>query len=63
MRPAYAVRGKWALFIVAFLLMTLSQMNSLAADSLSLSLGIAWFGLISGIAGGRLDPARAAPAL
>ncbi|WP_242109644.1 DUF2142 domain-containing protein [Luteimonas aquatica] len=60
---AYAARGKWALFLIAFLPMTLSQMSSLSADSLTLSLSVAWLGLISGIAGGRLDPARAAPAL
>jgi len=60
---AYAVRGKWALFLIALLPMSLFQMSSLSADSLALSLSIAWLGLVSGIAGGTLTPARATPVL
>ncbi|HEY0662663.1 MAG TPA: DUF2142 domain-containing protein [Lysobacter sp.] len=59
----HAVRGKWALFVVALLPMSLFQMGSLSADSLTLSLSLAWLGLLSGIAGGAVNVARASPAL
>jgi uncharacterized membrane protein len=57
----HAVRGKWALFLVALLPMTLFQISSISADSLTLATSLAWLGLLSGIAGGTLDPRRAAP--
>jgi uncharacterized membrane protein len=56
----YAVRGKWALFLVALLPMTLFQVSSISADSLTLSASLAWLGLLSGIEGRTLDPRRAA---
>jgi uncharacterized membrane protein len=59
----YAAMGKWALFAVALLPMSLFQMASLSVDSLSISLGIAWLGLVSGLAGGKLAPDRATPML
>lgn len=64
---AFAVRhaavGKWALFTVALLPMSLFQMASLSVDALTMALGMAWLGLVSGIAGGKLAPARAVPML
>lgn len=60
---AYARRGRWGLWLIALLPMSLFQMGSISADSLALSLSLAWLGLMSGIAGGALHPARAAPAL
>jgi uncharacterized membrane protein len=57
----HAVRGKWALFVVALLPMTLFQISSISADSLTLSASLAWLGLLSGIEGRTLDPRRAAP--
>ena len=57
----HAVRGKWALFLVALLPMTLFQISSISADSLTLSASLAWLGLLSGIEGRTLDPRRAAP--
>lgn len=59
----HARHGRWGLWLIALLPMSLFQMTSLSADSLALSLGIAWLGLVSGIAAGGLQPARAAPAL
>ena len=59
----HAQRGKWGLFAVALLPMSLFQMASLSADSLTLSLSLAWLGLVSGVAGGTLDPRRARWAL
>lgn len=60
---ACAARGKLGLFLIALLPMSLFQMSSLSADSLVFSLGIAWLGVVSGIAGGALHPRRVAPAL
>jgi hypothetical protein len=57
----HAVHGKWALFLMALLPMTLFQISSISADSLTLSASLAWLGLLSGIAGRTLDPRRAAP--
>ncbi len=54
----HAVRGKWALFAVALLPMSLFQMGSLSADSLAIGLSIAWLGLISGIAGYKVHLGR-----
>lgn len=59
----HAALGTWALLAVALLPMSLFQMASLSVDSLTISLGIAWLGLVSGIAGGKLAPARAMPML
>jgi hypothetical protein len=59
----YAVRGKWALFAIALLPMSLFQMGSLSADSLTISLSIAWLGLVSGIAGDKVTPTRIMPML
>lgn len=59
----HAVRGKWALFAIALLPMSLFQMGSLSADSLTISLSIAWLGLVSGIAGDKVTPARIMPML
>lgn len=55
----HAMRGKWALFTIALLPMSLFQMASLSADSLAISLSIAWLGLVSGIAGYKVLPTRA----
>lgn len=60
---ARAGRGRWALCVVALLPMSLFQMASISADAVSISLSIAWLGLLSGIAGGTLSPARAGPGL
>lgn len=60
---ACASRGKLGLFVVALLPMSLFQMSSLSADSLMISLGIAWLGVVSGVASGSLQLRRAAPAL
>lgn len=59
----HAVRGKWALFTIALLPMSLFQMGSLSADSLTVSLSIAWLGLMSGIAGYKVIPTRILPIL
>ena len=59
----HAVRGKWALFAIALLPMSLFQMGSLSADSLTISLSIAWLGLVSGIAGDKVTPTRIMPVL
>ncbi|QSX79652.1 DUF2142 domain-containing protein [Agrilutibacter solisilvae] len=56
---ARARRGKWALVLVALLPMSLFQMASLSADALTLSLTLAWLGLVSGLAGGGISVARA----
>jgi hypothetical protein len=48
----FAGRGKLALAFVALLPMSLFQMASLSADSLVISLSLAWLGLVSGIASG-----------
>ncbi|QDH71024.1 DUF2142 domain-containing protein [Marilutibacter alkalisoli] len=58
-----AVRGKWALLLVALLPMSLFQMASISADSLTIAASLAWLGLVSGIAGGKVTPGKAAPAL
>ncbi|QOW21675.1 DUF2142 domain-containing protein [Novilysobacter avium] len=60
---AHAGRGKWGLFLVALLPMSIFQMGSISADSLVMSLSLGWLGVVSGIAGGSLSPRRAAPAL
>ena len=49
-----AGRGKFALIFVALLPMTLFQLASISADSLVISASLAWLGLVSGIAGGKL---------
>lgn len=59
----HAGRGKWALFAIALLPMSLFQMGSLSADSLTISLSIAWLGLVSGIAGYKVTLARVMPVL
>ncbi|MBB1472869.1 DUF2142 domain-containing protein [Luteimonas sp. MC1782] len=60
---AYGVRhaafGKWALFAIALLPMTLSQVASISADSLVLSLSFCFLGVVSGVAGGTFAPERA----
>lgn len=60
---AYGVRhaafGKWALFAIALLPMTLSQVASISADSLVLSLSFCFIGVVSGVAGGTFAPERA----
>lgn len=50
-----ATYGKWSLFLVAMLPMTLSQLASVSADSLTLSMTLCYLGVVSGIAGGRLS--------
>lgn len=60
---AHARWGKWGLFLVALLPMSISQMSSISADSLVMSLSLGWLGVVSGIAGGSLSPRRAATAL
>ena len=57
----HAVRGKWALFLIALLPMTLFQISSVSADSLTLAASLAWLGLLSGIEARTLHPRRAAP--
>jgi hypothetical protein len=57
----WARRGRWALFAVATLPMSLFQMASLSADSLWLGASIAWLGLVSGLASGTMSPRRALP--
>ncbi|QOC88626.1 DUF2142 domain-containing protein [Luteimonas sp. MC1825] len=60
---AYGIRhaafGKWALFVIALLPMTLSQVASISADSLVLSLSFCFLGVVSGVAGGTFAPERA----
>ncbi|MBJ6982362.1 DUF2142 domain-containing protein [Luteimonas sp. MC1572] len=60
---AYGIRhaafGKWALFAIALLPMTLSQVASISADSLVLSLSFCFLGVVSGVAGGTFAPERA----
>ncbi|MBJ7575062.1 DUF2142 domain-containing protein [Luteimonas sp. MC1828] len=60
---AYGIRhaafGKWALFAVALLPMTLSQVASISADSLMLSLSFCLVGVVSGVAGGTFALERA----
>ena len=56
---AAAGRGRWALLTVALLPMSLFQMSSISADSLALSLSIAWLGLVSGVASGNVTVAWA----
>lgn len=58
-----AVRGKWALFLVALLPMSLFQMASVSADSLTIGVSLAWLGLISGVAGRKVSPDKAGLAL
>lgn len=60
---AFAARAKWALAFVALLPMSLSQMASLSADSLVIGLSIAWIGLTTGLAAGRVQLQRAIPYL
>lgn len=60
---AFAGRAKWALVFVALLPMSLFQMASLSADSLVIGLSIAWIGLTSGLAAGRIAVRRALPFL
>lgn len=55
--------GRWGLLLAALLPMSIFQMASISADSLTLSLSLGWLGLVSGIASGKLSPARASPAL
>lgn len=50
----YAVLGKWSLVAVGLLPMTLAQVASVSADSLTLSLSFCFIGLVSGIAGGSI---------
>lgn|GEM_PF-2294108 len=59
----YAVFGKWALFAVALLPMTINQIASISADSLILSLSFCFLGVVSGVAGGTLSLSRARLAL
>lgn len=54
----FASLGKWSLVAVGLLPMTLTQIASLSADSLTLSLSLCFIGLVSGIAGGRLSPSK-----
>lgn len=57
----FASRGRWAIFMVALLPMTLFEMASISADSLAISLGLAWLGVLSGLRGGKLQPCKAEP--
>lgn len=59
----FAGHGKWALVLVALLPMTLAQVASLSADSLTLGMSLCFIGLVSGIASGNLRPRRAHVAL
>lgn len=54
----FAGYGKWALVLVALLPMTLAQVASLSADSLTLGMSLCFVGLVSGIAAGHLHPGR-----
>ncbi len=54
----FAGYGKWALVLVALLPMTLAQVASLSADSLTLGMSLCFIGLVSGIASGNLHPGR-----
>lgn len=53
-----AMFGKWSLVAVGLLPMTLTQIASVSADSLTLSLSFCFLGVVSGLAGGRLTPSR-----
>jgi len=57
----WAKRGRWGLFAVAVLPMSLFQMASLSADSLWLSSTLAWLGLLSGLAARTVAPRSALP--
>jgi hypothetical protein len=59
----FAGYGKWALVLVALLPMTLAQVASLSADSLTLGMSLCFIGLVSGIASGDLQPRRVRIAL
>lgn len=52
---AYGIRhaafGKWALFVVALLPMTLNQIASISADSLVLAVSFCFLGVVSGVVG------------
>jgi hypothetical protein len=54
----FAGYGKWALVLVALLPMTLAQVASLSADSLTLGMSLCFVGLVSGVASGHLHPGR-----
>lgn len=58
---SWARRGRWALFAVAILPMSLFQMASVSADSLWLGASLAWLGLISALAARAVDGRRAFP--
>lgn len=60
---ALAGRAKWALAFVALLPMSLAQLASVSADSLVIALTIAWTGLTSGLAAGRVPLRRILPML
>lgn len=60
---ALAGRAKWALVSIVLLPMSMSQLASLSADSLVIALSIAWIGLTSGLAAGRVQARRALPLL
>ncbi|MBJ6978557.1 MULTISPECIES: DUF2142 domain-containing protein [unclassified Luteimonas] len=54
-----AGHGKWALFIVAMLPMTISQVASISADSMLLSLTLCFIGYVSGVASGKVGWSQA----
>lgn len=52
-------RARWVLFACALLPMTVYQVASVSADSLTLALSFAWIGVVCGIAEGRIAVTRA----
>ncbi len=60
---AFGGRAKWALVFIALLPMSMFQMASLSADSLVISLSIAWIGLTAGLASGQVQVHRVVPLL
>lgn len=63
MGVAFGGRAKWALAFIALLPMSMFQMASLSADSLVISLSIAWVGLTAGLASGQVQVRRVLPLL
>lgn len=55
---AFGGRARWALALIALLPMSMFQMASLSADSLVISLSIAWIGLTAGLASGQVEVRR-----
>lgn len=52
------IRARWVLIVCALLPMSIYQIASVSADSLSLALSFAWLGVVCGVAEGRVPVAK-----